>query len=123
MTKNTLKRLAVFTPNMEEIREILPALEPLQGAKELSNLCPVFLKGGHTKSELVTDYFVSQGEVRELSAKRIQDGEKHGSGCVLSAAITAALALGKSPFDACVYGQGYVRKFLESSTTLMGYHV
>jgi hydroxymethylpyrimidine/phosphomethylpyrimidine kinase len=47
---------------------------------------------------------------------------KHGSGCVLSAAITANIALGKDLASACKKAKIYIEKFLNSNTTLLGQH-
>jgi hydroxymethylpyrimidine/phosphomethylpyrimidine kinase len=48
--------------------------------------------------------------------------EKHGSGCVLSAAITASLAKGDTLENAISKGKEYVTDFLKSNNTLLGYH-
>jgi hydroxymethylpyrimidine/phosphomethylpyrimidine kinase len=41
---------------------------------------------------------------------------------VLSAAITANLALGHNLRDACKYGKIYIEDFLNSNNTFLGYH-
>lgn len=64
----------------------------------------VLVKGGHLPStEPAVDLFV-HGDQREwLSSERIDTADTHGTGCVLSAAITAHLARGET-LDAAVAG-------------------
>lgn len=47
---------------------------------------------------------------------------KHGSGCVLASALTANLALGYALPVAAVRAKGYVRDFLSSNKSLLGWH-
>ncbi|WP_432803752.1 bifunctional hydroxymethylpyrimidine kinase/phosphomethylpyrimidine kinase [Chitinophaga horti] len=47
---------------------------------------------------------------------------KHGSGCVLSAAITANLALGDPLVRACGKAKAYTYQFLKSNSSLLGLH-
>lgn len=47
---------------------------------------------------------------------------KHGSGCVLSAAITAALANGRSLEQACREAKAYTYRYLQSHPSLLGHH-
>lgn len=47
---------------------------------------------------------------------------KHGSGCVLSAAITAALANGRSLERACREAKAYTYRYLQSHPSLLGHH-
>lgn len=69
------------------------------------------------------DYlFTSENKIFPFRAKKISAFSKHGSGCVLSSAITAHLAKGESLHRACLKGKQYVTEFLTSSKTLLGYH-
>jgi len=61
-------------------------------------------------------------EVARFAGPRLPHGEKHGSGCVLSAAIVAGLARGESLVDACRLGKEYTARVLASNETLLGYH-
>jgi hydroxymethylpyrimidine/phosphomethylpyrimidine kinase len=47
---------------------------------------------------------------------------KHGSGCVLSAAIAANLARNQSLEEACRNAKTYIEKYLNSTPTLIGHH-
>ena len=48
--------------------------------------------------------------------------EKHGSGCILSSAITAYLGLGNDLKTACFKGKDYAANALASNETLLAYH-
>ncbi|MGH2785268.1 MAG: bifunctional hydroxymethylpyrimidine kinase/phosphomethylpyrimidine kinase [Actinomycetota bacterium] len=54
----------------------------------------VLVKGGHVEGADAVDVLVTQGEVREFGAPRLETPNTHGTGCMLSAAITAGLAKG-----------------------------
>jgi len=49
----------------------------------------VLLKGGHLDGPRSVDLLLLDGEVTRLSAERVATRNTHGSGCTLSAAITA----------------------------------
>ena len=124
-----LKNIYLITPNIDEIKILSGENDEMKGAKELSKHCNVFLKGGHSKKNKGRDYlFLSpsgggKGEdYFSFRPKKISEGRKHGSGCVLSSAITANLANGLSLQRSCLKGKDYVTKFLMSNKTLLGYH-
>jgi hydroxymethylpyrimidine/phosphomethylpyrimidine kinase len=55
----------------------------------------VLVKGGHLEGEARgTDLLFFEGELSELGASGVVPGRFHGTGCALSAAIAARLALG-----------------------------
>jgi hydroxymethylpyrimidine/phosphomethylpyrimidine kinase len=115
--------LALITPNRLEALRLWPATSALAAAGALSAYCPVLLKGGHEEGQLATDLLLAKGAEHEFSAPRLPHGEKHGSGCVLSAAVLAQLAKGGNLVDACRLGKAYTTAFLGSNETLLGYHV
>ena len=113
------RELALITPNQPEALRLVPAAA---AAEKLATWCPVLLKGGHATGPLATDVLLLAGERHLLAAPRLPHGEKHGSGCVLSAAVLARLALGDCLPDACRAGKAYTTAFLGSNDTLLGYH-
>ena len=113
------RELALITPNQPEALRLVPAAA---AAEKLATWCPVLLKGGHATGPLATDVLLLAGERHLLAAPRLPHGEKHGSGCVLSAAVLARLALGDGLSDACRAGKAYTTAFLGSNDTLLGYH-
>ncbi len=59
------------------------------------------VKGGHLPGEELVDVLVTRDGVRHFRHQRIATTSTHGTGCTLSAAITAGLALGR-PLDVAV---------------------
>lgn len=114
--------LTLLTPNRPEMLRLWPADTPELSAREVSAYCPVLLKGGHAEGPLATDILFLNGEQHVFTAPRLMHGEKHGSGCVLSAAILAHLAKGESLAEACRAGKAYTASVLASNSTLLGYH-
>ena len=53
------------------------------------------VKGGHLGGDEVTDVLVTAGDTVRFRRPRLATGSTHGTGCTLSAAVTAALALGE----------------------------
>ncbi|MEP6801035.1 MAG: bifunctional hydroxymethylpyrimidine kinase/phosphomethylpyrimidine kinase [Acidobacteriota bacterium] len=61
----------------------------------------VLIKGGHARGSTVTDLLFDGRRFLEFEHPRLSSRARHGTGCTLSAAIAANLALGK-PLDASV---------------------
>ena len=100
------KNIFLITPNIEEIRKLLNEKDDVKAAKELSQYCNVFLKGGHSENKKGGDYlFTIEGKIFPFRAKKISSFSKHGSGCVLSSAITAHLGKGENLLRACLKGK------------------
>lgn len=116
------RELALLTPNRPEALRLLPAATAEAAAQTLAAWCPVLLKGGHATGPLATDVLLAGGACYPLATPRLPHGEKHGSGCVLSAAVLARLALGDDLGAACWAGKHYTAAFLGSNDTLLGYH-
>jgi hydroxymethylpyrimidine/phosphomethylpyrimidine kinase len=57
-------------------------------------------------------------KIERLSAPRIFTTDTHGTGCVLSAAITAYLSRGLSVYDAVVNGKAFVTESIRTSLRL-----
>ena len=84
--------------------------------------CSVLLKGGHNPNEMGVDYLYTEKDVHQLLPKTGKCYEKHGSGCVLSAAITANLALEQNLQMACENAKIYTEIYLLSNPTKLGFH-
>ena len=118
-----LKNIFLLTPNTDEIKILSGENDEMKAGKELSKYCHVFLKGGHSKEKPGRDLlFTTDGKIFPFRAKKISSYPKHGSGCVLSSAITANLAGGNNLQRSCLKAKDYVTKFLMSNKTLLGYH-
>ncbi len=120
-----LASLTLITPNQNEACELGGSKDSHIAAINLSKLCPTLLKGGHSSDKKTsTDYLFVDGLIKqEYATSRIKAAEKHGSGCVLSSAISASLAKGDMLETAIGRGKKYVTSFLKSNNTLLGYHL
>ena len=119
-----LKRVSFLTPNIPEA-EILFGSNDLQEKLlnfSVGNNTGVYLKGGHTNNYEVVDTVFHKGKQYICTKPRLEHGEKHGSGCVLSSAFLANLALGFNIETAAYNAFGYTYKFLSSNGTLLGNH-
>ena len=114
--------MALLTPNRPEMLRLWPAPTAEGAAEVVSAWCPVLLKGGHAAGAEATDLLFGSGSVQAFSAPRLPHGEKHGSGCVLSAAILGQLVRGAALNDACRVGKAYTATVLASNSSLLGYH-
>ena len=116
--------LALLTPNRPELHCLWPAAATAEeAATALSAFCPVLLKGGHADGPEAVDVLYQHGRVTAtLTGARLPHGEKHGSGCVLSAAVVAGLARGLVLPEACRAAKAYTARVLASNDTLLGYH-
>ena len=117
-----LSKVFLITPNYNEAIQLLPSSNAKDAAKHLAKHCNVLLKGGHNNEEPGVDYLYTKNEIIKLEATSTEVSPKHGSGCVLSAAITANLALGFDLINSCKNAKTYIEQFLKSNSTLLGYH-
>ena len=119
-----LKKIDLITPNYDEILQLsTKGINAETTAILLSKYCPVLLKGGHNPDEIGFDYLYLDKEFFSL-APNTNTGiyEKHGSGCVLSSAITANLALEQDLKTACINAKKYIETYLQSNPTKLGHH-
>ena len=118
-----LEQIDLITPNYNEILQFSKAEKnPNLIAHELSKHCAVLLKGGHNPLAIGVDCLYTGKETFRLVPNNTLVSEKHGSGCVLSSAITANLALGLDLKTACVNAKIYIETYLKSNQTKLGYH-
>ena len=75
----------------------------------------VLLKGGHLPGDTVIDLLVTAaGEKYRLEAPRIDSANTHGTGCTLSSAIAAHLALGATLPEAVSRARVFIRRALRA---------
>ncbi|SIO46911.1 hydroxymethylpyrimidine/phosphomethylpyrimidine kinase [Chitinophaga niabensis] len=117
-----LDYIALLTPNYEEAIAMsgLPCGE--SAARKMASKCAILLKGGHRPDKPGWDSLFCGNELVDFAPVATNVPAKHGSGCVLSAAITASLAKGLSLAEACKAGKDYTLRYLQSSEGLLGRH-
>jgi len=116
-----LSKIDLLTPNYPEMEILFPGFA-LDHFKQEEIPVSILLKGGHNESAVGTDLLFLKNEIIELLPSDTKCFEKHGSGCVLSAAIAANLALNQTIATACKDAKTYIEKYLSSTSTLIGYH-
>ena len=112
----------LVTPNLDEAVAILGAkLETLSqmrdAAIELHEVygVPFLLKGGHLRSTQAVDLLIDSDGIHEFSEPYCQGISTHGTGCTLSAAITANLALGLPLREAVRVAKSYITRAINDS--------
>ncbi len=123
LLKRICQRLFLITPNIPELAILGGTQQEDNNITVLSTHCHVFLKGGHSISHPGRDrLFTKAGKCFSFRPKKENYSPKHGSGCVLSSAIAAALARGFNLHRSCLLGKQYTANRLKSNKTLLAYH-
>jgi hydroxymethylpyrimidine/phosphomethylpyrimidine kinase len=98
-----LARALLVTPNLEEARILtgLPVADEAsqeEAARQLVDMgaSAALVKGGHGTGPMVVDLLWDGERLHRWEHPRIQTRSTHGTGCSLSAAITAGLAVGNA---------------------------
>lgn len=118
-----LDQIYLITPNYQEIQQLYTEKNIADTLQHMASKTNVLLKGGHRENAIGKDQlYTTEGKVFNLQPKQADYYEKHGSGCVLSSAITSYLALKYPLLKACYKGKRYTEKVLRSNKSLLGYH-
>ncbi|MBK1614691.1 bifunctional hydroxymethylpyrimidine kinase/phosphomethylpyrimidine kinase [Rubrivivax gelatinosus] len=119
-------RALLVTPNLDEAAFLtgrsLVSTDDMAGAADelLARGAPaVLIKGGHLPGDEVADLLAwADGRRLWLRAPRIASANTHGTGCTLSSAIAARLALGDALEDAVRAAHAYVRLALAAGAAV-----
>ncbi len=119
---------ALLTPNLPEAevlvgRHLTTDDEIRQAAHDILDLGPraVIIKGGHREGDAI-DVFYDGHAFHMFSAPRIDTQNTHGTGCTLSAAITAGLARGTDLLEAVSDAKHYLTEAIRRATPLGSGH-
>lgn len=109
----------VITPNIYEASVLTGIMiENTTGMKEaavaLKRMGPdvVVITGGHLDNIALDLYY--DGEFHQVESEKMT-GEYHGTGCAFSAAITALLALDRSPLEAVRKAKEYINNSIKKA--------
>ncbi|NLI96535.1 MAG: bifunctional hydroxymethylpyrimidine kinase/phosphomethylpyrimidine kinase [Synergistaceae bacterium] len=112
----------LVTPNVPEAEKLTGrAIRDVEGMIEAAFCIArtgargVLVKGGHMEGTVLRDVLLWEGRVQVFEEPRIPTEDTHGTGCTLSAAITAELAAGCGMEDAVRRARTYLRSALASS--------
>lgn len=121
-----MKRIDLVTPNQDEYKFLGLNVADACAAAANGTGVPgrdyaLLLKGGHaTGAEAVDVLYCSDGSKHEFSTPRLPGSGKHGTGCNLSSAILANVALGKTLPEACCEAKKYMQALLQSGEGRLG---
>jgi hydroxymethylpyrimidine/phosphomethylpyrimidine kinase len=123
--KELVPLATLVTPNLDEAE--LLVRQPVRNPDEMeaagralraAGAGAALVKGGHLVGDRIIDVLVTEGRVRRFEHARIATTSTHGTGCTLSAAITAGLAQGQ-PLEAAVEAAlGYIVRALATAPGL-----
>ena len=128
LREELLPLAAVVTPNLPEASALAgfevtdrAGMEEAGRALVALGAGLAMVKGGHLEGGGSPDCLVTgSGQVVWLEGERIPGRHTHGTGCVLSAAVTAELARGMDPADACVAAKRFVERAIAAGLPLGG---
>lgn len=120
LVRELFPRSALITPNLDEAGLLVG--RPLRSTDDMARAArqlreqgarAVLVKGGHLPGDAVIDLLLTgDGEMHWMEGERIPSPNTHGTGCTLSSAIAAHLALGASLTEAVEGGRAFVRAAL-----------
>ncbi len=120
----------VITPNLDEAALLLgrpiDTIDALEHAADdllALGARAVLLKGGHLSGDWVVDLLaLPGGEHHRLESARIVTNNGHGTGCTLSSAIVAHLALGEPLVQAVRSARAYIVGAIEAGAAVVTGH-
>lgn len=124
LKERLLPRATLITPNLEEVKvlcghsvedydQLMSAFMHIAKYTDAA----ILIKGGHSKDH-ANDYLYHQGEVYCFEGERIENTNTHGTGCTLSSAITAYLALGYDLHTSIKRAKAYITGALKEDFNL-----
>ncbi len=119
MIHKLLPHVDLLTPNREELALLSKSplashdKQAIQQAKKLLSFGPhsLLIKGGHAEGPLATDSLINKTEIINISTPRLMKTMR-GTGCILSSAIAAHLALNESMTQAIKKAKAYMHTLL-----------
>jgi hydroxymethylpyrimidine/phosphomethylpyrimidine kinase len=120
----------LITPNLDEAGLLVG--RPLDSEADMESAATqllamgskaVLIKGGHLQGDLVADLLAhASGERTWMRDSRIQTPNTHGTGCTLSSAIAAFLALGLDLRESVQSARDYIRGALQAGAQVHAGH-
>ena len=117
LRRDLLPLCELVTPNLPEAESLAGVRIRSDGDRRLAagiladlGARAVLLKGGHARGKTVRDLYFDGRFFAEFVAPRLPGAPVHGTGCTLSSAIAANLALGRSLEDAIERAIRYLRE-------------
>jgi hydroxymethylpyrimidine/phosphomethylpyrimidine kinase len=126
LVNQLFSRVELITPNLDEAALLVgrrldteQAMETAAHELLVKGARAVLLKGGHLPGDVVSDLLVVRGGAsRWMRGARINSANTHGTGCTLSSAIAAYLALGWPLADAVEAARSFIRAALQAGANV-----
>jgi hydroxymethylpyrimidine/phosphomethylpyrimidine kinase len=125
LARRLLPLCAVVTPNLPEAailtgRSIRGEADMVRAAERLVEMGAgaALVKGGHAAGAEVVDVLAGGPRPRVFRRARVETDDTHGTGCTLSAAITAGLAHGRTVEEATEDALDFVARAIASAPGL-----
>jgi hydroxymethylpyrimidine/phosphomethylpyrimidine kinase len=119
----------LITPNLDEseilVGETVRDVEAMERAGRMlvaQGATAALIKGGHLVGDAAIDVLVHGERVRTFTHPRIDTQHTHGTGCTLSAAITALLARGRELDTAVEQSIEWVHRAIRTAPNIGGGH-
>jgi len=129
LASSLLPLAEVVTPNLPEAAILaerrVETLDDMRAAAETllrKGVESVLIKGGHLPGDMLVDVYFDGHEWREWRDVRLDTRHTHGTGCTLSAAICAGLALGQTRVAAVEAARAFTRRAIETAPGLGAGH-
>jgi len=129
VTRRLVPLATLVTPNLDEATilagtDVRTADEMERAGRALVRLGAraALVKGGHLTGPTVVDVLVTGDDVRRYSRPRVDTTSTHGTGCTLSAAVAAGLALGRPLVRAVEDALDFVHRALAAAPGLGAGH-
>jgi hydroxymethylpyrimidine/phosphomethylpyrimidine kinase len=130
MRRELLPLARVATPNLHEAAHLtgdsIDSLEAMEeAAQRIADMGPraVLVKGGHAPFSPGTDVLFDGSTTAQFRAATVIEGKSiHGTGCTLSAAIAARLALGENVAEAVANAKHYVTRTIAEAEAVGSGH-
>lgn len=126
LVQKLFSRALLVTPNLDETsllvgRPMTSEADMERAAHQLLAMGAqaVLIKGGHLAGDTVSDLLLERGtQAVWMRAPRIASANTHGTGCTLSSAIAAYIALGLQLADAVQAARGFIRSALRAGASV-----
>jgi hydroxymethylpyrimidine/phosphomethylpyrimidine kinase len=125
LIKHLFPLATVLTPNIHEARALIKKDignigDMKEAARQILELGAkkVVVKGGHMEGHEATDILYDGQSFKELTGRRFDTKNTHGTGCTFSSAIAANLAMQKEFFKAVTLAKSYITGAIEHSLAI-----
>jgi hydroxymethylpyrimidine/phosphomethylpyrimidine kinase len=127
MRARLLPLAACVTPNLDEAEQLtgFAVRDPdamVRAGQALLDLGAhaALIKGGHLESDILVDVLVTPDAVQRFTRSRVATRATHGTGCTLSAAMTATMANGMALDQAVPAAIAYVQAAMRAAPGIGG---